>query len=426
MAVVDQFLSRYQREIDYYEHAARLVAGELETRVNGAGIRAMITYRAKDPDRLKEKVNERNQEKNYQTVEDIFEDIVDLAGTRIALYFPGDREKVDKLVRERFVLVQDPKIFPNSSRPPTYEKRFSGYWATHYRVHLKPGTLQENQRRFANALVEIQVASVLMHAWAEVEHDLVYKPMQGNLSKDEYAILDELNGLVLSGEIALERLQEAMRRRLSQSRSSFSNHYDLTSFLLKEAGQTLDKNISDSALGRVDTLYSLLTKLDLAKPSYLRGLLKRLHDDLEERAVAEQLVDLVLAEDADRYDIFAKVRDEREHRRTYWGLEGSDFSLELQAAVGKFMTQWIQLEGLFRNLVPPKNTKQRGGVLPTSRVLAQLDILNTDQREELSQLRYLRNNLVHGIEIPSIEQLKDAAGRITKLVKYLKKKINTD
>ena len=48
-----------------------------------------------------------------------------------------------------------------------------------------------------------------MHAWSEVEHDLIYKPMQGTLSEEELAILDELNGLVLTGEIALERLQAA-------------------------------------------------------------------------------------------------------------------------------------------------------------------------------------------------------------------------
>ena len=42
-----------------------------------------------------------------------------------------------------------------------------------------------------------------MHAWSEVEHDLVYKPLQGTLSDEELAILDELNGLVLAGEIAL-------------------------------------------------------------------------------------------------------------------------------------------------------------------------------------------------------------------------------
>lgn len=64
--------------------------------------------------------------------------------------------------------------------------------------------LSEAEKRYAVARVEVQVASVLMHAWSEVEHDLVYKPLQGGLSTEEYAILDELNGLVMAGEIALE------------------------------------------------------------------------------------------------------------------------------------------------------------------------------------------------------------------------------
>jgi ppGpp synthetase/RelA/SpoT-type nucleotidyltranferase len=69
--------------------------------------------------------------------------------------------------------------------------------------------LSDAQKRYAEARAEIQVASVLMHAWSEVNHDLAYKPLQGELSEDEYSILDELNGLVIAGEIALERLQRA-------------------------------------------------------------------------------------------------------------------------------------------------------------------------------------------------------------------------
>ena len=60
-----------------------------------------------------------------------------------------------------------------------------------------------------------------MHAWSEVEHDLVYKPMQGTLSEEELAILDELNGLVLTGEIALERLQAAGNERIQNSKATF-------------------------------------------------------------------------------------------------------------------------------------------------------------------------------------------------------------
>ena len=69
-----------------------------------------------------------------------------------------------------------------------------------------------------------------MHAWSEVEHDLVYKPLNGTLSEEELAILDELNGLVLAGEIALERLQIAGTARIVKEKL-FNNQYDLASYL---------------------------------------------------------------------------------------------------------------------------------------------------------------------------------------------------
>lgn len=96
---------------------------------------------------------------------------------------------------------------------------------------MRPSELSASSSRYAEAPIEIQVASVLIHAWAEVEHDLVYKPMSGQLSDEEYAILDELNGLVLAGEIALERLQYAGEARLLVTEDHFSNHYELAAYI---------------------------------------------------------------------------------------------------------------------------------------------------------------------------------------------------
>lgn len=109
------------------------------------------------------------------------------AGIRVSLYFPGDRCK-GRFPDQRPVPIIERKQFPEQSKPPTYNKRFSGYWANHYRIHLKEDMVQPSEKRYCAAKIEIQVASVLMHAWSEVEHDLIYKPMQGTLSEEELAI----------------------------------------------------------------------------------------------------------------------------------------------------------------------------------------------------------------------------------------------
>ena len=147
MDLIDQFISRYRREFDFFEQAARLVGQQLEARLQASGIRAIVTSRAKNPIRLEAKVRQRAPDQSYKTVEDIYADIVDLAGVRVALYFPGERNEVDKIVRDQFNLTSAPKSFTGTSNP-TYSKRFSGYWATHYRLQLRESDLPEINQRF--------------------------------------------------------------------------------------------------------------------------------------------------------------------------------------------------------------------------------------------------------------------------------------
>ena len=246
MSIIDEFISQYRTQYDFYDNVARLVAQIVDGSLQAAGIRSIVTSRAKAVNRLETKVRQRNKTANYSSVSEIVNDIPDLAGVRVALYFPAEREQVDKLMKELFLQIQPPKEFPSGSAP-TYKKRFSGYWATHYRVQLKKQSLTEIQQRYSSACIEIQVASVLMHAWSEVEHDLVYKPLEGALSAEEYAILDELNGLVMAGEIALERLQKAGEARVAAADRSFLNHYDLAAHILNRTTAKLNSPLSDSA-----------------------------------------------------------------------------------------------------------------------------------------------------------------------------------
>ena len=131
MAVIDEFLEHYNREFDHYAQAAYLVQQKLEAALAKQGIRAIVKSRAKGLKRLSEKLQKRNAKKPYRDLKAIYLDIIDLAGVRIALYFPTDNDKVDALVRELFTLTRKPKSFPEK-KTPKKGKRFLGYFATHY------------------------------------------------------------------------------------------------------------------------------------------------------------------------------------------------------------------------------------------------------------------------------------------------------
>lgn len=312
MGIIEDFIERYRREYDFYDQVARLVARQLEDGLRAAGIRAMVTFRAKEVARLEGKVRDRATRTAYTSVEDIYADIADLAGARVGLYFPAQREQVGLLINELFV-VNRTKNFPDPAVAPKYTKRFLGYCATHYHVQLRESTLIESLRRYAAARAEIQVASVLMHAWAEVEHDLGYKQFQGQLSQDEYAILDELNGMVMVGEIALERLQRAGDLRVAVPGRTFANHYDLAAYLLSAVRALAGPAATppQAGLGRVDLLYDLLARLSLVTPDAVKRYVDDIRSELGRRPVAEQILDRILSEDPERHRLFQELRAAR-------------------------------------------------------------------------------------------------------------------
>ena len=402
MDLISQFVAGYRKEYDFYEQACRMAAQVLDTNLQSTGVRAIVTSRAKNPSRLEVKVRQRSTKTPYQTVDQIYDDIVDLAGVRVALYFPAEREEVGRVIRSLFILASEPKKFPTPGQP-SYMKRFSGYWATHYRVRLPETLLNEPQKRYTEANVEIQVASVLMHAWSEVEHDLVYKPLQGKLSDDEYAILDELNGLVLAGEIALERLQRAGEQRISEHDREYTNHYDLASSLLDLAREKLTgQNVHDSALGRVDLLYALLRELALGTPEKLAHYVEALHSDLERRPLAEQVIDQVLAEDPARYATFEQIR----------ALDVPLMSLPISGlprvsqseAIGEFMSLWIDYERMLRVYASKKGVDRLG--LSSMRLLRFVEGVPSELHAAAERLRWFRNQLVHGVEVPDAEFIR--------------------
>ena len=413
MELIDEFIRRYTREQDYYEQVGRLAARTLELRLQEAGIRAIVTHRAKSVNRLREKCLKRNARTQYASIEQIYNDIVDLVGVRVALYFPGERDQVDTTIRQIFDLVEPRREFPDVDAVRT-GKKFSGYSALHYRVQLRSTELAEAEDRYSLAKIEIQVASVLMHAWSEVEHDLVYKPLSGTtLSKDELALLDQLNGLVLAGEIALERLQEAGRRRV-RSDGEFANHYDLANFLVGQAGRIRDEPITDAGLGRVDVLFRFLERIERTAPDQLRPYLESLHDDFEMRPLAEQLVDSILNEAPDLYDVFREVRQEMAG-----GREGgfADQHLEL----GEFISQWRDLEVVLHKATP--EIEPRFSVPQRLRLALSQGLIDEETVSRIDSLRRLRNNAVHGVDNSHPATLRRATASLAAIVGDIRRRL---
>jgi ppGpp synthetase/RelA/SpoT-type nucleotidyltranferase len=423
MDFIDDFLVQYEREYDYYLAAARLCQERCETLLAQKGIRAIVTSRAKKYERLEQKVRQRALKKKdgnkerYTCRADIDDDIVDLAGVRIALYFPGNLTEVEELIKNEFTLKEEPLIYPETDpvklamrKKLPYNKRFTGYGARHYRVFLKKENIVD--QRYAKCCIEIQVASVLMHAWAEVDHDLLYKPSSGELSLGEHAILDEINGLVLTGEIALERLQNAQEVRLGKDGTQFIDQYELAIFLHNHF-RTRVQN-PNMIIGRADVLFRFLQLTELNYPEKLRGYTAALNDTDENQTIliSDQLIDRILYENEDFHKDYEKALLEVNERSE---------SNSAEAALGYFLSQWIILEKALQSIVNEQDFKSYTPGLPNRAVQKALSRFpnSYELSEEFIRLRRLRNEVVHGAEIPDINTLNKAAQSISDLLNKL-------
>ncbi len=393
-SLIDNFIISFSNRIDHFEKVKKEIHKHLEKTLNDSGVMALVTSRVKDPGRLKEKLISRNEEKQYKSNSDIFDDIVDLIGLRIALYFPNDHQKVESIIRNAY-FVDKVKVFPNENkRREEYVNRFNGYCAKHYRVIVVSDGVKYK--------VEIQVASLLMHAWAEVEHDLAYKHKKGVVSLDEYEALDEINGLVIAGEISLQRLQRISELRISAENEIFSNHYQLADYIYKEA----EKNVSieNINIGDIEALYKFLKRQNrLTKRKIDNDMKKILFES--DVSIAEQMIDLYANDNARNSMTVIKIKADK---------DPLNFIETKEAYIGKFLSEWIKLEKVLLN-----STKGETHSLHTTDINAVIDLAGNKVTEKYNYLKKVRNKLVHGVEIPNDDEFEKLITDINELKKII-------
>lgn len=301
--------------------------------------------------------------------------------------------------------------------------RFSGYGARHFRVYIPDSLLPAGQERYSSALVEIQVASVLMHAWSEVQHDLVYKPLEGELSASEHALLDQLNGLVLAGEIALEQLQLAGDTRVTAAATPFRNHYELAEFLRTRLAD-LGTGLTDATLGRIDVFYDFLAEENAATASVVAAYLKLLEEDFETRPVAAQLADLMLSGDQSRYNAYLSAMSaaHRASKRRGTTIASLKAHAPEKLALGEFVSAWVIFETLLREVAD--SDEKRLPPLPVLfRRLLERELISPEQHSELEAMRELRNQVFHGrVGDVSPERLREAAAWLRRLTEAIRRK----
>lgn len=166
-------VNAYLKVQSFWTDVAAAVGRVIEQALKSREIQVhSVQSRAKDPRSFGRKASQPSEsDPNQPRYRDPINEITDLSATRVITFFPRTIESIDQMLREEFEILEK----TDKSEDLLEEERF-GYQSIHYLVRLNKAraTLPEYQR-FAGAITEVQVRTILQHAWAEIEHDIQYK-----------------------------------------------------------------------------------------------------------------------------------------------------------------------------------------------------------------------------------------------------------
>lgn len=147
-----------------YKSLATNLKQALEEFLKDAGIEYLYTsYRIKDFNSFWDKTERKGYKKPLKDIEDI-------CGLRIICYYPPDLWKISDIINKEFNVIE------SLDKTDLLEPDRFGYRALHFIVNIKKGWAKApNYRGLDGLKAEIQVCTILMHAWADIEHKLAYK-----------------------------------------------------------------------------------------------------------------------------------------------------------------------------------------------------------------------------------------------------------
>jgi len=183
---IKDFLAEYEDKKDVYTNFSELIKNKSEQILKNNKDECfyqIITNRLKEKNSLEKKLKDWKF-KNLADVDDI-------AGCRIIFYLESHIEKFKELLYEYF---GNENIEKNNLR---YSK--NGYNAVHIVISLKNYSQilknfidEETFDKFLNLKCEIQLTTVLYHAWSEMNHDIIYKQSKElkNFDEKKFKVLE--------------------------------------------------------------------------------------------------------------------------------------------------------------------------------------------------------------------------------------------
>ncbi|MDR0450433.1 MAG: tetratricopeptide repeat protein [Treponema sp.] len=177
-------------------------------------------------------------------------EITDLIGLRVVCPFLEDTILAEKIIKENFEVIEVER------KGAGYSFKEFGYESTHLLINIPPVLLKKGD--CGCKVVEIQIRTILQDAWAEVEHELVYKAEFTPFDEPMKRKLAALNASLSLADTVFQEIRSYQRQlngELEKRRGSFYQKIEeSTDALLFREGGPGGAAGSDTEAGEVQTL----------------------------------------------------------------------------------------------------------------------------------------------------------------------------
>jgi putative GTP pyrophosphokinase len=241
--------NEYQQNNPLYQYALLVLEHRIRETLEAVSIRPSIKGRIKSFDSLYSKRIHITMKARSSGQEPI--PITDVIAVRAICPFLGDLDRAEKAICAVFPVVELERKGSERSF------REFGYESIHMLAELPPD-LRDASVGLDKPVFEIQLRTILQEAWAEVEHELVYKAEFTPFDEPLKRKLAALNANLSLSDIIFQEILDYQRRlnsELERRRSAFHDKIEETMDrpLHLPKGATMAKAISDISPGEADT-----------------------------------------------------------------------------------------------------------------------------------------------------------------------------
>ncbi len=237
----EKLFEKYNENYSFYKNILTEFIEKCETVLKENNINGSVKGRIKNFDVFHKKILLKCQK---ERIKNPIESITDLIGARIIVPFLEDVDLVEKLLQSKFTVIEV------EHKSQALSIREFGYDSTHLLITIDQKIKAGKPVSETDGVVEVQIRTTLQDAWAEVEHELIYKTSIDKVEDTIRRKLTAVNASLTLADITFQEIRDHHNQKFKELQIKHKRLLDKVSTIpekFPQQGIAEDNKNSDSS-----------------------------------------------------------------------------------------------------------------------------------------------------------------------------------